>query len=121
MIRVYGSANGFGWKPNEIVGAQIVSVPMALAISIAKEAFGTLLIYLAGVVLVTAVALDLVLFLTVVKPVSKLSALADQISLGNMDLPELPVHGKDEIAKLAGSFNRMYISLAKAVRLLEET
>ena len=51
MIRLYGSANGFGWKPNEIVGAQIVSVPMALAISIAKEAFGKLLIYLAGVVL----------------------------------------------------------------------
>jgi HAMP domain-containing protein len=34
---------------------------------------------------------------------------------------ELPVKGRDEIATLAGSFNRMYVSLAKAIRLLEET
>ncbi len=31
MIDKYGSTNGFGWKLNEIIGAQIVSVPMALA------------------------------------------------------------------------------------------
>jgi HAMP domain-containing protein len=121
MIRIYGNSNGFGWKPNEVVGAQIVSVPMALAISIAKDAFGTLMVYLVGVLVVTAVVLDLVLFFTVVRPVSKLSALADEISLGKMDVPELPVRGSDEISKLAGSFNRMYISLAKAVRLLEES
>jgi len=32
MIDLYGPANGFGWKLNEVVGAQIVSVPMALPI-----------------------------------------------------------------------------------------
>jgi protein-histidine pros-kinase len=121
MIRIYGTANGFGWKPNEVIGAQIVSVPMALAITIAKDAFGTLMAYLVGVLVVTAVVLDLVLFFTVVRPVSRLSVLADEISLGNMEVPELPVHGNDEISKLAGSFNRMYISLAKAVRLLDES
>jgi protein-histidine pros-kinase len=31
MIAAYGAQNGFGWKPNEIVGAQIVSVPMSVA------------------------------------------------------------------------------------------
>jgi protein-histidine pros-kinase len=30
MIKLYGPANGFGWKLNEIVGAQVVSVPMTL-------------------------------------------------------------------------------------------
>jgi protein-histidine pros-kinase len=30
MIAEYGTENGFGWKVNEIVGAQIVSVPMAV-------------------------------------------------------------------------------------------
>ena len=29
MIALYGSQNGFGWKPGEIIGAQIVSVPMS--------------------------------------------------------------------------------------------
>jgi hypothetical protein len=30
MIKKYGSHNGFGWKLNEIIGAQIVNVPMAI-------------------------------------------------------------------------------------------
>jgi protein-histidine pros-kinase len=29
MIALYGNENGFGWKPGEIIGAQIVSVPMS--------------------------------------------------------------------------------------------
>ena len=32
MVAAYGTQNGFGWKLNEIVGAQIVSVPMAVAL-----------------------------------------------------------------------------------------
>src|SRR5262245_10924232 len=32
MILAYGTQNGFGWKLNEVVGAQIVSVPMAVAL-----------------------------------------------------------------------------------------
>ena len=31
MVTAYGPNNGFGWKANEIIGAQIVSVPMKLA------------------------------------------------------------------------------------------
>src|SRR5579862_4763540 len=29
LVKTYGSVNGFGWKANETVAAQIVSVPMA--------------------------------------------------------------------------------------------
>ena len=32
MIDLYGNANGFGWKMDEVIGAQIVSVPMAVPI-----------------------------------------------------------------------------------------
>jgi NADH:ubiquinone oxidoreductase subunit 6 (subunit J) len=32
MIAAYGTQNGFGWKLNEVVGAQIVSVPMTVAL-----------------------------------------------------------------------------------------
>ena len=44
--------------------------------------------------------------------------MADQISTGQMDMPELPVRGKDEIAILAGSFNRMRRSLERALKML---
>src|SRR6202046_1337495 len=46
IVPTYGSVNGFGGKPNETVAAQIVSVPMALPIQIARSAFRTLMIYL---------------------------------------------------------------------------
>jgi protein-histidine pros-kinase len=118
MIRHYGRNNGFGWQPNEIVGAQIVSVPMSLPVRMANTAFQTLVVYLAAVFLASLLVLDLVLLLTVVRPLRKLSTMADQISVGEMDIPELPVRGSDEIAVLAGSFNRMRRSLDRALKLL---
>jgi hypothetical protein len=48
MIKLYGSANGFGWKMNDIIGAQIVSVPMALPVQMAENVFQTLVLWLAG-------------------------------------------------------------------------
>jgi protein-histidine pros-kinase len=118
IVQTYGSVNGFGWKPNETVAAQIVSVPMAVPIQIANGAFRTLVIYLAVGFIVSLVAMDAAILLLVIRPVSKLSDMADHISTGDMSLPELPVRGHDEIAGLTESFNRMYVSLQKAFRLL---
>lgn len=120
MVRHYGTANGFGWKEGEIIGAQIVSVPMAVPVSMADQAFRLMLIYMGGIFLVSLVLLDVLLVVTIVRPVARLSAMADQISLGDVDVPELPVKGKDEISVLAGSFNRMRRSLSRALNLLNE-
>ena len=118
MLRRYGSNNGFGWQPNEIVGAQIVSVPMALPVQMANQAFQTMVISLAAVFLASLILLDLLLLFTVVRPLRRLSTMADQISVGQVDMPELPAGGKDEIAVLAGSFNRMRRSLDRAMKML---
>jgi len=117
-VQTYGSVNGFGWKPNETVAAQIVSVPMALPIQIARSAFRTLMIYLVAGFAISLAALDWAILFLVIRPVRKLSDMADRISTGDMSLPELPVHGQDEISGLTASFNRMFVSLQKAFRLL---
>jgi len=52
--------------------------------------------------------------------VARLSKMADQLSRGNLSQDELPVHGNDEIATLTDSFNRMSVSLSKAMKMLEE-
>jgi protein-histidine pros-kinase len=119
MIRQYGSSNGFGWKPGEIVGAQIVSIPESLPIQLADRALKSLIAYLVIVALVALLVLDLVLVATVIRPVSKLSQVADQISQGNLEVADIPVKGRDEISVLAASFNRMQRSLVKALRLIE--
>lgn len=119
MIRHYGPDNGFGWKLNEVVGAQIVSVPMAVPVAMADKGFRELLIYFGVVFAASMLLLDLLVLFAVVRPLRKLSAMADEISLGKMDIPELPVRGSDEISVLAGSFNRMRRSLERALKMLE--
>ena len=119
ITNTYGISHGFGWQPSEVVGAQIVSVPEGVPIRVAKQAFRNLLIYLGGVAGAALVVLNLTLYFMVIRPISMLSVAAAEISNGKMDSPELPVHGNDEIANLAKSFNLMYISLAKALRLLQ--
>ena len=119
MIDLYGSANGFGWKLGDVIGAQIVSVPMRVALDRANEAFKVYLGALLAVFAVTIVLLNLLLHFVIVKPIRRLSAIASEISLGNMAAPEFEVRGRDEIGSLAESFNRMRRSLANAMKLLE--
>lgn len=119
MIGAYGSANGFGWIENDIIAAQIVSVPAALPIQMANREFRQLMSSLLVVGLVTLVVINLVLLLAVVRPVSRLADQADKISKGQMDVQELPARGKDEISILAAAFNRMHRSLVAAMKLLE--
>ena len=118
MVERYGDANGFGWKLNDIVTAQIVSVPMQLAVQRANGVFWTFMISLAVVFLVGLVAINLLLLFLVIRPVNQLSTMASSVSLGNSDITEFPVMGQDEIAELSLSFNRMGRSLAEAMKLL---
>jgi protein-histidine pros-kinase len=120
MIDLYGPANGFGWKLNEVVGAQIVSVPMALPIKRSEDTFKVFMISLTMVFVFIFVALNLMLYTIVIRPVMKLSQVADQVSLGQLDATGFAVKGKDEIAALAGSFERMRTSLVQAMKMLGE-
>jgi len=48
MIKLYGTANGFNWKLDDTIGAQIVSVPISVPLRIAEETFRTFLMWLGG-------------------------------------------------------------------------
>lgn len=119
MVKIYGPNNGFGWKHNEVIGAQIVSVPMALPIRNANRAFYTFMFSLSAVFLALFVILNVMMSLFIVKPITSMSAAADKISTGDMEIEEFPEGGKDEVALLGKSFNRMRRSLAKAIELID--
>lgn len=118
MVERYGEANGFGWKLNDIVTAQIVSVPTQLATERARGVLRTFMISLATVFAAFIVAINLLLIFLVIRPVNKLSTMASTVSMGNSDITEFPVTGNDEIAALSHSFNRMGRSLVEAMKLL---
>jgi protein-histidine pros-kinase len=119
MIKVYGADHGFGWNVGEPIAAQIVSVPMTVPLTLANQAFKTLIVSLGAISLITLFLLDLAIIMVVIRPVTRLARTADLISNGDLNVPEIPVKGSDEIADLARSFNRMYLSLVKAIRMLE--
>ena len=120
LIDRYGPANGFGWKMNEIIGAQVVSVPTEVPTQRARTVFRTFMLSLAGVFLFVGIVLNAMLLSMVIMPVSRLAKLADQVSMGNMDVPDFHLRSRDEIRTLADSFNRMKKSVAQAMKMLEE-
>lgn len=120
MVKIYGPNNGFGWKLNEVIGAQVVSVPMELPIRNANRAFVTFMASLGGVFVVLFIILNVMLSLLIVRPITRMSAAADDISKGNTEIADLPDAGKDEVSLLAKSFNRMRRSLEKAISLIDK-
>ncbi|MCP3871141.1 MAG: DUF3365 domain-containing protein [Gammaproteobacteria bacterium] len=121
LIETYGNANGFGWQLNEVVGVQIVSVPMSLPLARADRIFTIFMLSLMGVFLLIAVLLNLLLQFIIIKPVRQMAEVADRVSMGALEVAEFEIKGKDEISSLAKSFNRMHRSLTNAFEMLDET
>lgn len=119
MVEKYGPANGFGWNLNETLGVQVVSVPLSLPLARADKAWLTVMGMLTGVFVVIGLTLNLMLWKLVIQPVTRLSALADRVSMGEMEAPEFTAPAKDEIGVLSDSFSRMRKSLQHAMKLLE--
>lgn len=120
MLDTYGPANGFGWKLDEIVGAQIVSVPMELPFKRARDTFLVILGAIVAVFLLVVILLNLMLSRVVINPIKKMAAKANEISMGALEAEELEVKGTKEIVTLGQSFNRMHRSLANAVKMIDE-
>src|SRR5262249_50737421 len=88
MIKYYGSANAFGGNLNDIIGAQVASVPWPLPFKNAQRAFYAFMASLAAVFAVVFVVLNAMLTRMIVKPISEMARAADQVSTGNFDIAE---------------------------------
>jgi HAMP domain-containing protein/muconolactone delta-isomerase len=120
MTDIYGRNNGFGWKHNEIIGAQVVSVPMAVPLQRASTMLRTYMLSMLGIFVFLFVALNVMVHIFVTRRITQMSRLADQVSLGKFDAEEFDAKGNDELSALARSFARMRTSLASAMKMLEE-
>ena len=90
MIARYGGDNGFGWRLNEVVAAQVVSVPFASATVNANKDFRAFMILLVAVFIAAFVVVNLLLHRLVVRPVRRIALVADQVSQGDMSAPRIP-------------------------------
>ena len=119
MLTQYGRQNGFGWKLNEIIGAQIVSVPMAVPLANAANSLYLSLALLAGVFVLLILLINLLLSLLIILPVLRMSQVAGDVSMGKPNVEEYVKSGSDEVATLSVSLNRMKRSVDESIKLLE--
>jgi HAMP domain-containing protein len=119
QLATYGRENGFGWKLNEIVAAQIMSVPASDVVNNSRRSLSLLMGILIGIFTVAILLVNFLLRHTVIKPLKQMSKVAKDVSTGNLDA-EFEHKSNDEIGVLAASFNRMKVSLQLAMNMLNQ-
>ena len=120
MVALYGPKNGFGWKLNETIVAQIISIPMSATDA---RVWRNLLFFVGiatGIFLVLLILLNILLKRYVTSPVNKMAKIAEAYSMGETSIPEFEYAGSDEVASLSRSFNRMRRSLDLAMKYLDK-
>ncbi len=117
QIVTYGSDNGFGWKLNEIIAAQVISVPAEQVLDNAQSALKLIMGILLAVFAAILLTVNYLLRRTVIRPIRQMSRTAEAVSLGEME-GEFQHKSQDEIGLLAAAFNRMKSSLQISMNLL---
>ena len=117
LVNTYGSKNGFNWKVGETIGAQIVKVPLEIVDEKKTELKKNLL----GLIITGLVALALVMFFVleyfIVRPLTKLSLIADSASQTPSTVA-FPKNGPvNELNRLQRSLERLRVSLLVAMNL----
>jgi protein-histidine pros-kinase len=118
MIETYGANNGFGWKLNDVIGAQVVSVPTSVPVQreVHSEGFPA---FARSDFHPSMIMLNLMLYWLVIRRVKRLSSVADEVSLGNLEAGEFRSRSHDEIGVLTEALNRMKTSMVQAIKMLE--
>lgn len=117
QLATYGTENGFGWKLNEIVAAQIISVPADEVFASAKQSLSLAMGIFIGIFAVVIITINFLLKQTVIQPVRKIAHLAKEVSTGKIT-DDFEQSYNDEIGILGASFNRMKSSLEIAMKML---
>lgn len=119
QLATYGTEWGFGWKLNEIVAAQIISVPSDEVFASTKSSLTLVMGILSGIFAIIILLINFILKRSVIQPIKQMSKVAQKVSTGEMSA-DFDSSSKDEIGVLAASFNRMKSSLEIAMKLLHQ-
>lgn len=120
QILAYGDSNGFGWQLGEIVGAQVVTVPIREI----ERAQNQSLLITSGLLLLAFTIVGLVtnsvLHRLILRPMRDMSLKADEASISPANVQFSERRRADEIGLLARSFERMKQSLVISMQMLKD-
>jgi protein-histidine pros-kinase len=118
LLARYGRDNGFGWQANEVIGAQIVSVPFTEAAGGARRLFSNVIMLIGAVLAALLATVNVAVYWMVVRPLGQIARHADEVSLGQACGVSFSSGRSDEIGALGEAFERMRKSLDKAMKLI---
>jgi methyl-accepting chemotaxis protein len=107
------------FRLGDVMGGLVVSIPLAKPLADATNNALTLTAGLAGVFAVVLIMISSIQWTFISKPLLRLEKAADEISLGDLDTPVVS-EANDEVGSLAKAFERMRISLARAMDSLDK-
>jgi len=112
MVQRYGSIDGFGWKLNDVIAAQIVYVPAAEVYSRSLTTWLSVMVISIASFALAVLAFNLLLRRHVVKPIGQMAELARSISADKVDemAPKSLANmtrRADELGQMARVFERM--------------
>ncbi len=116
LIKTYGTHNGFGWKLDEVIGAQFVVVPTLVPKKTANNSILSYLLLFASILLLAYSATMVVLRSWVTTPLNSLVNILEEISTKASTVSiRLPEDREDSIGRLNKSINRLINSLNKSL------
>ena len=105
MLVQYGKENGFGWNLGEIVGSQIISIPVSTVFNQTYESFLNFMGFVLLGLTISLFVVKILLSWLVVEPLNQMREVAEAISEGKK--LEFEQKGENEIGSLAKALTRM--------------
>ncbi len=119
QVEQYGTRSGYGYLEGDVVGARFIYVPVEM---VKIQAYQRILYFSMGFsvfFLIVLFAVDRFIVTSIVRPIEHIVSVAEKISRGNLDA-EFDIKSKDEIRTLADAFERMKVSMSKAMDILRQ-
>lgn len=119
LVARYGAINGFGWQSKEIIGAQVVSVPLSTTTTNLRSAWQWIVITIALVFALLLTLVNALVYSLLIRPLRDVTRTADALSRGENPRETFSSRGPEEIHGISRAFERLRISLEKAMKRLQ--
>jgi len=89
MLTQYGAENGFGWKLNDVIAAQVMYVPADEVLKAAARTFSVAAAAMIATLALVLLLVNILLRRDIIRPIGVLGALARKLSADQLDSDDL--------------------------------